>query len=544
MYDLALDAGSGPAIVRFGLPPASLLNFPPEELPGTLPAPQLDQPTWYQPFNIPTDLYSQLLDVRVPITIASVYAAAVIIINRVNKSRGYKPYAFSQSRAFKIFVILHNVFLAIYSTWTFAGMVRAFRDTWPSWEESGVVGVVDALCKCNGPRGYGNAATYNTTVNQWSIQNPEYRLAEGGVPDPTDVGRVWNQGLAFLGWIFYLSKFYEVLDTAIILAKGKKSSTLQTYHHAGAMMCMWAGIRYVAPPIWIFTLVNSAIHAMMYTYYTLTALRVRVPAIVKRSLTTMQITQFIIGSTMAASYLFVHYTLPPVRYVPTTAAAGAAAVTGLAWVKQFAFRAAGAEGVAENVGHAGDSLGASREVVQPGRMVTCMDTSGQGFAILLNVAYLLPLTYLFARFFVRSYLYRKEPGVQATHIHAAEKAGLDALKGVSREIQKAAEMSGETSETGESNESAESAEDEAVVKSPANRKHESLQDTAENSPIRTRSGAARKARAAEKQQTEQGFSPVPAGKGAKKASKEEVQAPDNAAEVKTTNPFGVLGSSA
>ncbi|KAL4880906.1 GNS1/SUR4 family-domain-containing protein [Aspergillus karnatakaensis] len=538
MYDLALDTGSGPAVVRIGLPPSSLLKFPPDELPATVPAPQLEDPTWYQPFNIPAGLYNQLLDVRVPITIASVYAVTVVIINRVNKSRGYKPYAFSQSKGFKLFVILHNVFLAVYSAWTFAGMVRAFRNTWPSWEETGLVGVVDALCKCNGPRGYGNAATYNSTVNQWSIQNPEYRLAEGGVPDPTDVGRLWNQGLGFLGWIFYLSKFYEVLDTAIILAKGKKSSTLQTYHHAGAMMCMWAGIRYVAPPIWIFTLVNSAIHALMYTYYTLTALRIRVPNIVKRSLTTMQITQFVIGSTMAASYLFVHYTLPPVRYAPAAsviaAAATAAPATGLAWLKQVAFRAAGAEGIAENVGHPVNDLDAPREFVQAGPMVTCMDTSGQGFAIWLNVAYLLPLTYLFARFFVRSYLYRKEPGLQSTHIHAAEKAGLDALKGVSREIQKAAEMSGETSET---------TEDEAATKSRASR-HGSLKESIENSPVRTRSSAAKKARATESQrESEQGFSAVPAGKGAKRVSKEEAPAIGNTAEVKTSNPYGVLGSS-
>ncbi|KAL2871797.1 elongation of very long chain fatty acids protein [Aspergillus lucknowensis] len=534
MYDLALDTGSGPAVVRVGLPPASLLKFPPEDLPSTVPAPQLDEPTWYQPFNISTTLYTQLLDVRIPITIACVYAFTVVIANRVNKSRGYKPFAFSQSRAFKLFVILHNISLAIYSLWTFAGMVRAFRTIWPSWEENGIVGIVDALCKCNGPRGYGNAATYDTTVNRWSIQSPDYKLAEGGVPDPTDVGRLWNQGLAFLGWIFYLSKFYEVLDTAIILAKGKKSSTLQTYHHAGAMMCMWAGIRYVAPPIWIFTLVNSFIHALMYTYYTLTTLSIRVPTIFKQSLTTMQITQFVVGSAMAASYLFVYYTLPPVRTVPTSsAAAGAAtttATTGLAWLKQVAFRAAGAEGIAENVGHAGNHLGAFRGVVRAGHMVSCIDTSGQGFAIYLNVAYLLPLTYLFARFFVRSYLYRKEPS-QAPHIHTAEKAGLEALKRVTREIQKAAEMSGETSET---------TEDEEVAEQ-TNRTVQSLQTTAENSPIRTRSSAAKKARTAE-DKSEQGFSTVLAGKGAKKATKEETQAPGATSEVKTSNPYGVLGN--
>ena len=264
-----LPTPSGPATVRIGLPPASLLKFPPDDLPSVLPAPHLPEPTWYQPFNIPDDFYAQLLDIRVPVTIASLYAVTVVLLNRVNKRRGYKPWSFSQTRWFKLFVILHNVFLAVYSAWTFAAMFRAFKNSFPDSDDpNGLVGTVDSMCKINGPRGYGNAAVYNTTTDQWVMTNTQFSLAEGGVPDPAEQGRLWNKGLAYLGWIFYLSKFYEVFDTAIILAKGKKSSTLQTYHHTGAMMCMWAGIRYIAAPIWIFTLVNSAIHAMMVCFFT------------------------------------------------------------------------------------------------------------------------------------------------------------------------------------------------------------------------------------------------------------------------------------
>lgn len=263
MYDINVPSQFGPATVRIAFPPASLLNFPPSDRPDTIPAPHVAHPTWKQPFNIPHALYNQVLDVRVPITVATVYALTVVLINRINKSRGYKPYAFSHSRLFKAFVVLHNVFLAVYSAWTFVGMLQAFGNSWADRAEgNGFAGIVDSLCKINGPRGYGNAATFNPTTETWSIPNPALKLTDG-LPDPSDVGRLWNQGLAYFGWIFYLSKFYEVVDTAIILAKGKKSSTLQTYHHAGAMMCMWAGIRYMAPPIWIFTLVNSAIHAMM-----------------------------------------------------------------------------------------------------------------------------------------------------------------------------------------------------------------------------------------------------------------------------------------
>ncbi|PWY76643.1 fatty acid elongase [Aspergillus eucalypticola CBS 122712] len=543
MYDFTVHGEANPAVIRIGLPPSSLLKFPPSELPATVPAPVISEPTWNQPFNIPPTLYNQLLDVRVPITIASVYAVTVVLVNRINKSRGYKPYGFSQTRLFKLFVILHNVFLAIYSAWTFAGMIRAFRSSWPSRDDPNyVAAVADTLCKINGPRGYGNAATYDSTVDQWTFRNPEFSLAAGGVPDPSDLGRLWNEGLAFLGWIFYLSKFYEVLDTVIILAKGKKSSTLQTYHHAGAMMCMWAGIRYVAAPIWIFTLVNSGIHALMYTYYTVTALHIRVPTVIKRSLTTMQITQFIIGSTMAASYLFFSYTLPVGQTAPAspvdtpTVPAGTAGAGLVPWLKKLGFRAAGAEGIAENVGVPEAAAGA--RVLHVGPMVTCMDTSGQGFAIWLNVMYLLPLTYLFARFFVRSYLYRKEPGPrQPTQLHAAEKAGMDALRGVSREIRKAVEVNGETSEA---------TEDEAVNKIQALRAQKNQQKPAENSPIRTRATAAKqKTRVASSDaDSDSGFSTVSGKKGAKKATKEELQSSTIVVDTKDSNPYEVLDRSA
>lgn len=270
MYDFSAGSES----VRVGLPPASLFRLPPHRAPDALPPPQLAEPTWYQPFNISASVYGKALDWRVPIAIASVYATTVVLLNRVNARRGFKPYAFSKTKAFKFFVIVHNVFLAIYSTWTFVGMLRAFRASWPRQDEPhGLTAVVDTMCRFNGPHGYGNAAMYNPETLQWTNANPAL-LAEGAAPSD-ESGRMWNEGLAYLGWLFYLSKFYEVLDTAIILAKGKKSSTLQTYHHAGAMMCMWSGIRYMASPIWIFTQVNSGIHALMVRVFMFPGLLVR-----------------------------------------------------------------------------------------------------------------------------------------------------------------------------------------------------------------------------------------------------------------------------
>jgi len=253
---------SSPAYLS--LPKASFFSFPPKNVPDWLAPPKAGSIPSAPPFDIPESVYQAWLNPMVPITIATVYAVSAKLLNRYNKSTGNRPWAISTTRPFKAFVILHNVFLAVYSAWTCWGMYGALSRSFVSpFGPSGIAGSLDSMCRMSGPAGYGNGVVYNEVTKTWESYSPSVALSSDGKPLSTDTGRLWNEGLAFYGWIFYLSKFYEVLDTLIILAKGKFSSTLQTYHHAGAMMCMWSGIRYMSPPIWIFCFVNSGIHAMM-----------------------------------------------------------------------------------------------------------------------------------------------------------------------------------------------------------------------------------------------------------------------------------------
>ena len=207
-------------------------------------------------------------------------------------------------------------------------------------------------------------------------------------------------------------------------------------------------------------------------YYTLTALGVKVPTRVKRTLTTLQIIQFVFGASYAFAHLFVAYTIPvkvpymfslgdmtsvasaavaDVSSVVSAATATVSAGTG-SWLKKLAFRAAGREGLAENVVneqgetfgvdavHAARDLKAREEIRYRDelRWVHCTDTSGQAFAILLNCIYLAPLTWLFARFFVRSYMHRIEhQGSSTTRPHLVEQSARDAYKGLARQVEEA-----------------------------------------------------------------------------------------------------------
>src|SRR4051812_37960384 len=71
------------------------------------------------PHAIPQDIYTQLLDFRVPITFAALYAFTVHYLNaHASTTKPPTPYGFAKTRWFKQFVVLHNALLAVYSAWT------------------------------------------------------------------------------------------------------------------------------------------------------------------------------------------------------------------------------------------------------------------------------------------------------------------------------------------------------------------------------------------------------------------------------------------
>ena len=120
-------------------------------------------------------------------------------------------------------------------------------------------------------------------------------------------------------------------------------------------------------------------------------------------------------------YRFVHNlstALPSLASTATSAASTALASGDAgAWARKLALRAAGMEGLAQqatnragrpfghDAAHAQQVEQAAEEIRYRAEYasVACIDTSGQAFAILLNVMYLAPLTGLFVRFFVRAY---------------------------------------------------------------------------------------------------------------------------------------------
>lgn len=226
-----------------------------------------------------------------------------------------------------------------------------------------------------------------------------------------------------------------------------------------------------------------------YTYYTISALGVRVPQTIKRTLTSLQILQFIVGSIFAGIHLFISYTVPvatpyeiienvvsqPISSASSvissvTASAPLTMTTGaaVAFFKKLVYRAAGEEGLAENIPYSGNAAHlphvphAIHDRLQHGhnepvkrtvyrneyQTVPCIDTSGQAFAIYLNLIYLAPLTGLFMRFFIKSYIRRSASTKAMTKKDAISKFGRDAIREVDQEIESLGKAAEDTVDTG------------------------------------------------------------------------------------------------
>jgi hypothetical protein len=234
--------------VHFSFPSRSLFQLLPSSNPYVTPL---------------SDLTSdhEVLDITIPVVVSCIYAVLVNFFNSFNRSRNNRPWQVSKTKAFSYFVVAHNVLLASYSAWTCISMSKALQRTVRNpIGSTGAVDFVDSLCKLHGTAGLGNGTALLSTCLQRTY-DPRFPC------NSIDQGRLWNEGLDFYGHLFYWSKFYEFLDTAIILAKGKQGSLLQVYHHIGALICMWAGMRYMSSPIWIPTLLNSGVHALMVRNY-------------------------------------------------------------------------------------------------------------------------------------------------------------------------------------------------------------------------------------------------------------------------------------
>mmetsp|Transcript_21408 Transcript_21408/g.29951 ORF Transcript_21408/g.29951 Transcript_21408/m.29951 type:complete len:302 (+) Transcript_21408:23-928(+) len=98
--------------------------------------------------------------------------------------------------------------------------------------------------------------------------------------------------LYFWYYVFFLSKFYEFIDTIILVLRKKDLTFLHVFHHFITAILCWVALYNEIPVQWLVCILNATVHIFMYYYYLATTLNSDVWW--KKYLTTAQIIQFVV----------------------------------------------------------------------------------------------------------------------------------------------------------------------------------------------------------------------------------------------------------
>lgn len=110
-------------------------------------------------------------------------------------------------------------------------------------------------------------------------------------------------------YLFVLSKIPELGDTVFLVLRKQKLIFLHVYHHATVLVFSWFVYATLVGAARWFCCMNYAIHAVMYTYYTLKALPnlIKIPRWVSMVITALQTIQMIAGSTVIAVAAYIKF---------------------------------------------------------------------------------------------------------------------------------------------------------------------------------------------------------------------------------------------
>ena len=125
----------------------------------------------------------------------------------------------------------------------------------------------------------------------------------------TNAAADWGDGATGL-WVqlFVFSKVPELVDTAFIVLRKKPLIFLHWYHHITVLAYCWHAYATLAPQALYFVAMNYSVHAVMYGYYCLMALRMKPKWLPPIVITLMQLSQMVVGTAVQIASMVKYYT--------------------------------------------------------------------------------------------------------------------------------------------------------------------------------------------------------------------------------------------
>jgi len=189
----------------------------------------------------------------VSFALVGIYVTTVLFYKQFHEPRAGEKSA--RAAWVKPVSIAHHGLLAVFSGVWFVLMGRSFLD----------------VC---------NAEGWHVCMDTW------HKGAAAG-----EQGGLWTGWSGWFIWVFMVSKFYELGDTAIVMGKGYRIIFLHWFHHATVPVLCAVHASEPNSAVWTELILDALVHTVMHTYYTCVAAGIRVPF--KSLVTSMQLVQFV-----------------------------------------------------------------------------------------------------------------------------------------------------------------------------------------------------------------------------------------------------------
>jgi hypothetical protein len=110
--------------------------------------------------------------------------------------------------------------------------------------------------------------------------------------------------IPFWAYIFYVSKYYELLDTVFLVLKKRDPQFVQTWHHNVVLHMFWIGMETRMYAFYPLVILNSFVHVFVYGYFAAATVKVEVPW--KKYITLLQIRYRFENGISIFSFPFAH----------------------------------------------------------------------------------------------------------------------------------------------------------------------------------------------------------------------------------------------
>ena len=236
-----------------------------------------------------------LMNWETPTAVAAVYLSACAMHN-IRLARRAKQGSAQPFPLLDAVSVTHNAILVSFSAIVF--IAAGFRFV-AVIEKTGLRSF---LCPPMHPPSAGLAGFFTLMLSDGSDSAPQ-------LPPPL-AGE-----LHYWCYVFYLSKYYELLDTLLLMLRGKPVIFLHAMHHAFiplVMVVLFEGR--VSVSLVGLTCLNSLVHVVMYAYFLASALGWSPPIIWKMQVTRLQILQFSAGVVGGTSYWLMYFRKPRIEF--------------------------------------------------------------------------------------------------------------------------------------------------------------------------------------------------------------------------------------